>query len=345
MQTKTTSKVIVYHDETKIHSLKGHVLLFIPPNLTIREEETLCGTFENEIEARKLIYDKIMEVRENHSALGHKFHFADISGKEWTVLNTAEKKLVDVGVDALRRKGAQKFNAPLCCKLAIIYYPSSSKLKSYYRGTRKERILEYDETLLRMLLKGAIHFLYDENNQVEILKIVTDGMPHHREISADRVLQRLLDGEHGQTSPLQTYAKISNNVEIISQSSDHRKHEFDSEEFINANMLQLADMLLGSVNHSCFEEAVTSSSIPPIGSEITNTKGIVAHSVKEILDKKRRRGSGFIYSSHYKSFTLSKAIPQNDGSWSFEEITAREIENYADINQLSLFNCATQRGS
>jgi hypothetical protein len=342
MKTETTSKVVVYHDETGISSLKGHVLLFIPHNLTIRAEPTLCGTFEKDIECKRLIYGKIMELRKNHGALEHKFHFSDISGKEWSEFNTAEKKLVDLGVEALRRKGLQKFNVPLCCKLAIIYYPTSSKLKSYYKGNHKERILRYDETLLRMLLKGAIHFLYDESNQVEILKIIPDGEPHYRKISEGRVLQKLLHKEQAKTSSLQPYVKIANNAEIIPQSSDHRKYELDSEEYIDANMLQLADMLLGSVNHSCYVEATTSSSTPPIGSKIIDKKAIVAYSVKKMLDKKKERGTGFIHSSHYKSFTLSKATPQNNSSWSFKEITTKEAVNHTDVNQPRLFNCATQ---
>jgi hypothetical protein len=335
MKTQTTSKVIVYHDETEIHSLKGHVLLFIPHNLTIREEATLYGPLQNDIECRKLIYDKIMEVRENHGVLEHKFEFSEISGKKWIKWDIAERKMVDLGVDALRRKGAQKFKAPLCCKLAIIYYPASKRL-DLYGGNRKERILRYDETLLRMLLKGAVHFLYDADNQAEILKIITDGEPYHRKINEDRVLQKL-----SETSSLQPYVKISKDAEIIHQSSDHRKYGLDSEEYIDANMLQLADMLLGSVNHSCYKEAITSSSIPPISSVITNKKGIVAYSVKEMLDKKKKRGSGFINSSHYKSFTLSRATPQKNGSWSFEETTAKEGGNHTDVNQLELFNCAT----
>lgn len=176
MKAKTTSKVIVYHDETGISSLKGHALLFIPNNLNTRREQTLYGTLEDDTACRKLIYNKIMEVREKHGALGHKFHFTDIAGTKWGGYNPAERKMVDLGVDALRKNRPQKFNAPLCCKLAIIYYPASSKLKSYYKGDRKERILRYDETLLRMLLKGAIHFLYDANNRVEILKIIYESL-------------------------------------------------------------------------------------------------------------------------------------------------------------------------
>ncbi len=341
MKTKTTSKVIVYHDETGISSLKGHALLFIPNNLNTRREQTLYGTLEDDTACRKLIYNKIMEVREKHGALGHKFHFTDIAGTKWGGYNPAERKMVDLGVDALRKNRPQKFNAPLCCKLAIIYYPASSNLGAYYKGNHKERKLEYGETLLRMLFKGAIKFLYDVNNEVEILKIITDGIPHHRKISEDRVLQRLVDDEQLTIGTLQSYDIISRNAEIIHQSSDHRKYELDSEEFVNANMLQLADMLLGSVNHSCYEEVATSSSIPPIGSKIRNKKGIIAYSVKEMLDKEKQRKSGFIHSSHYKSFTLSKATPQNNGSWSFEKITPKEAVNHTDVNQPRLLNYVT----
>jgi len=338
MKTQTISKVVVYHDETEIFSLKGHILLFIPHNLTIRTEATLCGTFNNDVECRKLVYNEIMDVRQSHGALQHKLHFSDISGKEWTGFNTAEKKLVSLGVEALRRKGVRKFDAPLYCKLAIIYYPTSSVLNSYYNGIYREKIMRYEETLLRMLLKGAIHFLYDTNNQVEILKIICDGEPQHRKISGDRVIKRLLPGEQTETSPLRPYVKISNSTEIIHQSSDHRKYESGSEEFINANMLQLADMLLGSVNHSCYAEVATSSSTPTVGSKIKDKKGIVAYSVKEMLDKKKKRASGFVNSGHYKSFTLSRATPQNNGLWRYEEIIAKDVENHTDVNQPRLFN-------
>ena len=341
MKINTTSKVIVYHDETGISSLKGHALLFIPNNLNTRREQTLYGTLEDDIACRKLIYDRIMEVRKNHGVLEHKFHFSKISGEKWIERDIAERKIVDLGVDALRRKRPQKFNVPLCCKLAIIYYHASNKLKSYYKGNHKERILEYDETLLRMLLKGSVHLLYDVNNQVEILKIITGGEPYHRKISEDRVLQRLTHDEQSTTSQLRPYVSIRQDAEIIHKFSDHKKYQLDSEEYIDSNMLQLVDMLLGSVNHSCYEEAATSSSTPPIGSKIKDKKGIVAYSVKEMLNKKRERGTGFINSSHYRSFALSEASIRN-GSWVFEEVITKELENHTDVNQPRLFNRATQ---
>lgn len=53
--------------------------------------------------------------------------------------------------------------------------------------------MRFNETILRMLLKGAVHYLYDEDNKVKILKIITDGKPYHRKLSEDRIVWRLIE--------------------------------------------------------------------------------------------------------------------------------------------------------
>jgi len=335
MNTQTISRVIVYHDETgepRLH-LKGHALLFIPYDLTIMVETSLYGSLEHpNTNCKQQIYGKIMELRKKHDALGHKFHFTDISGAKWGGYNPAERSMVDIGVDALRRKETRKFDLPLCCKLAIIYYPDKINFK-LYRGSRREKILKDNETLLRFVLKGAVHLLYDANNRVEILKIITDGNPYHRKISEERVLHRLLTSEHSVTSPLRPYVKIPANTEIVHQSSNHRKYALDSEEYLNSNMLQLVDMLLGSAIHSCYVKAVVSSTTPPIGCKVKDKKGIIASPVREMLDKKKERGTGFTHSGHYQSFSLSEAFLRNE-EWDFREMLTKEDSDHTDINQL-----------
>ena len=203
-------------------------------------------------------------------------------------------------------------------------------------GIKEKEKLRYDETLMKMLLKGAAHFLYDDNNKIEILKVISDGNPYHRKINDDRVLWQLIFGDLSGTSSLQDYVTISRNTEIIQQSSQHKDYEVNTEEYINANILQLADMLLGGVIYSCYKGIKISSSTPSIGSEVENKKGIIAYPVKGMLDK-RKRGKNFRYSGHYKSFTLSRASILNE-TWKFENIMTKEIEIVPQTNQLALLD-------
>ncbi len=338
MKTSTKNEVIVYHDVTKLfknRNLKGHIFLFIPYKLTIKQETPLFGMREKYKFPRQSLYDKVAEVRSRYDAF-HRFHFKTISGKKWTKYNVAEKKIVEIGVEALKSKDSRIIGSLLSCKLAIIFYPKSHDLSLYGGDDKKEKKLRYDETLMRMLLKGAVHFLYDDNNKVEILKIISDGDPYHRELSSDRVLWPLIVDDLLGISPLREYAEISKNAEIIQQHSQHKEYKENSEEFINANMLQLADMLLGSVIYSCYKGINVCNISPSVDCEIEDKKAIIAYSVKEMLDK-RKRGRNFVYSSHYKSFSLSKGFIDS-GTWKFENVMTKEFEIDPDSYQVSLFD-------
>jgi len=335
MKESIYSKVIVYHDETKKiekTNLQAHILLLIPIQLTIKRSGTLFGDEENSYQPLKAIYGKIMEIRKKYNAF-HKFHFNRIpkSGK-WTQYNQAERKLIEVGVEALKTKRSSAFSFPLFCKMAIIFYPMVPL--DQYSGERKEKRLRYHETLFRMLLKGAVHYLYDDRHPVEVSKIISDGMPYHRELSEERILWRLIIDDFLGKSPLREYVNISPKCEIIHQSSQHTKFSQDSEEYIHANMLQLADMLLGSVIYSCYRGIKVPLPHPSINKRIEDKKGTIVLPVKEMLDK-RKRGRNFVHSSHYKSFSLSVAYIEN-GNWTFENVITKEIEIIPDAEQLTL---------
>jgi len=337
MKEIVRSKVIVYHDETKQikkMNLKGHILLFIPLNLTVERYGTLLGNEKQTYIPLKEIYNEIMEIRDNYSAF-HKFHFSKIpkAGK-WTKYNQAEKELVQIGIDALKTKRNFIFKSPLFCKMAIIFYPMSSL--DLYRGVSKEKRLRYHETLFRMLLKGAVHYLYDEDHPVELSKIISDGMPYHRKLSDDRILFRLIIDNFLGRSPLREYVSISPDCEIVHQSSKHEDFREDTDEYVHANMLQLADMLLGATIHSCYKDLKIQTRQPRIDQKVDDKRGEVSMPVKEMLDK-RKRGRNFKYSSHYKSFLLSLAYAK-DRNWKFESIMTKEIEILPNAKQLTLID-------
>ena len=337
MSTKTKSDALIFHDETNKageQKLNGHVLLFVPEKLRLFHSKPL---FKEEVELNPLkeLFSKIEELRKKFEAY-HKFHFNEISGNKWTKFDEAGKQLVVIGVDALRSKKTSIFEKPLYCKIAVIFFPTPTpdNLVPYGGDCRKEKIIRFNETVIRMLLKGAVHYLYNEDNRVKILKIITDGKPYHRKLSENRILWRLI--EESLSGNLKSYVEIPLDAEILHLESDHKKHTEGDENYIYANMLQLADMLLGSVIQSCLKGIKWQKLSPNIGEEVKDKKSVIAYPVKEMLDK-RKRGRKFIYSSHYKSFAISKAYIEN-GEWQFEDIMTKEIIINADSSNMILFN-------
>jgi len=300
------SDVIVYHDETGITGkIKGHVLLFVPVITTVKETGGLFGDHQFQVRPLINLFREIENIRAEFKT-DHKFHFSEISGKKWANRNNADKKLVETGVRYLKQNRGY-------CKLGIIFYenPDPRQIENYGGKDKKERELRFGETILRMLLKGTVHYLYNTNHRVRILKIFTDGQPYHRKLDEFRFPD----------------------AELIHLSSSHREHDRDSEEYMHANLLQLADMLLGCSICSCLKDTEVSDANPRIHDIIKDKKGILAYPVKEMLDK-RKRGKGFRNSSHYRAFTISKAYPKDTG-WEFESVMTKEV-NISNTGQLTL---------
>jgi len=219
--------------------------------------------------------------------------------------------------------------------MAVIFFPNPvpSNLEFYGGEDKREKQLRFMETLLRMLLKGAIHYLYSTNHKVRISKIITDGQPYHRRLSEERVLWRLIKQQL--IDEVRLYATIRLDSEIIHLPSDHKMFSPESEDYFHANMLQLADMLLGSTVQSCLKGIVWESVNPRTGQKVNDKKSIIAFPVKEMLDK-RKRGKNFRHSGHYRSFTISKAYIK-DQQWQFENILTQDLKIDACTGQINLF--------
>jgi len=324
------SEVIVYHDETKNagnENLKGHVLLFVPVMTEIESDGGLFEPQTTQIRPWNEFSKRVEEIREEFKA-DHKFHFSEISGKKWTKYDEAVGRFVRFGIESLKQKNDRH---ALFFKLGIIFYenPKPINIAAYGGKIKEEQVLRFEETILRMLIKGAVHYLYDNNHKVKILKIITDGQPYHRRLNEFRVLERLIE-------EVRDYADISDEAELIHLSSDHKNHDRNTEEYIHANMLQLADMLLGSSIHACLKDVHYQETHPRIGTPVSDKKGIIAYPIREMLDK-RKRGRNFRHSSHYKAFTISKSFIRND-QWEFENVMTKEILINTELQQLSLFD-------
>jgi hypothetical protein len=315
MVCPTQSDVFIYHDETTLAertNLKGHVFLIVPNSLSVDKDSAqrsldLCRPPDCEsISPLNLMHQEIMKVRSKYDAF-HKFHFSRIAGKKWNNKNNAERDALETLIDSLRNRKLARFNEPLHCKLAIIFYLSTTL--DLYGGNRTERQYRYYETTLRILLKGSLHYLYDNNNKVKVHKIISDGSPYHRELNYDRIVKPLLaDGS------MKEYAQVSPNTEIVHLISNHKRYDEDSVEFKHCTMLQLADLVLGSVRYT--ETSLKLTAIPPTGTLVENKKAIFSYPIKQML-REWRRDEHSRRCNYYKSISVTDASLRND-KWDFK---------------------------
>ena len=280
-------KVTIYHDETKNtfgKNIWGHGILFVPDRTKLN---------------LMLDLNKAREFTNCYS----KLHLTDVSESCSSQKYNCIKRLIELGVEYLKRRHG--------CKLGIIFFDKGTANLSLYAGNKKERLLRFVETLLRFVLKGCVHYLYDEDWNIIINGIITDGNPWHRRLDEFRILDIL-------RPELRIYVEIDNNAEITSVHSNHKDSRCSDSE--SAQLLQLTDLLLGSVVQSCCRNL-----------KLKSKKELIVRPIKDMLDK-RKRGSGFKNSTHYKSFTLSLAKVTNS-NWTFEPIYSRDI--VIDSGQIS----------
>lgn len=276
--------------------------------------------------------DEIYTLRNKLGTLDKKFHFSQICGLKWSKHDEIQKRAVTVAVDSMKNKRPEFFQSPLYCKLSIIFFnsPTPENLSLYSGNCKKEKDLRFIETMFRIVLKGAGHHLYSSEHNVKILKIITDGHPEHRELNEKRIINKL--SEEQSLGKVKDYIDISE-TEIIHLVSNHKEHKHPSEEYFHANMLQVTDILLGSVMQSCFKGINYQRLNINFREEVKDKKSLIAYPVKNMLDK-RKRGNNFKNSGHYKSFAISSASII-DEQWCFEDIMTKKIE--IDNGQLKLF--------
>jgi len=312
---QSSNEVVIYHDETKnVNSgkYKGHVFLFVPIKATIIHNSPLLGLDIEEYNPSNIFYEKILELRKTYQ-INHKLHFSEIAGRRWSKTDIGVRMMSEVSVEALKHKFVQMFKKPILCKLSIMFYPKKPNFNLYGGGARKEQQLRYDETIMRIMLKGALHYLYDATNKIRFVALYSDGKPDHRPLDFERVVHRIkYDGQYGRT-PLRDYVEFSPNAQVIHLQSDHNLYPASDEKYKHANFLQLADILLGSVIRSCYSGIQTSENLPKIRSiigEPKHKKDIIACPVWKMLEKRNRK-KGFKNSGHYKTFSLNELTFEN----------------------------------
>jgi len=337
--TQTNSSVVVYHDETRNANqgkYRGHIFFFVPQVINVSHGQALFGQDAHTYNPTALLCEKISALRTEFDLSTEKLHFTDISGRKWGRSEEGYRVMMEVLVDSLRHKFPQIFKVPLSCKLAVIFYPKKCDV-DMYGGTGKERYLRHDETVMRMLLKGALHYLYDDSNEVSIDAIYTDGQPMHRPLNDERVIDRLRNDDQYGRKPLREYVDLANTAQLIGIDSDHTKYDLSSPEYKHSNFLQLADLLLGAVVRSCYSCTRRCRNLPRIGTSLTaqDKKAIIPYPVMEMLEKKKR-GVGFKNSGHYKAFSLTE-LTFKDSAPDFKELMAQEPTIFSNTPEFDFY--------
>lgn len=304
------SEIIAYHDETAQTgpngNLSGHILYFVPRRLRkYNAQSTLFNQLETEYNPQAVLLERINNVLKEADLSHHKFHFTTRTGTKWTEYAETYRRFIKIGVDSLRHKNPKYLPKPAHCKMAVMFYPSGTDV-SIFGGEGKERYLRHDETIIRWLLKGALHRLYDTDHEVKVVGIVSDGHPDHRDLDDWRILERMQYDDGPRTSDLRDYVSIAKVAQIIHLSSDPEKHE-GGRSLEHCRMLQLADLLFGAVRRSHFKDIRGCSDAPRVGERLRQwkKKDVLSVPVRRMLDK-RNRGAGFKHSGHFSTFTVSK---------------------------------------
>lgn len=294
----TLDKVIIYHDESTSQPF-AHSFLVIPTR------------------SKNALISKLYEARDEYKC-DSKLRFSDISGSKETKKDKCMKKWIGLAVEGLRQKGQKRsiFPSSLNCKFFVIFMRHLSEMEESLLGGeyRKEKELRKYETLLRIGLKGGLHYCYSSEYKVKLVGFITDGMPWHRNLDDRRILDKL----HNEC---REYVEIPSIVEIKSVFSNHKDSKCTNKD--DAQLLQLCDLLLGATIHSCERN-----------SRIRSKKEILSRPVRNLINK-TKRGRYFKRSGHYKAFSISKGKIVNN-LWQFQQITTRERTSVS--TQKELFN-------
>ena len=271
-------KVRIYHDESKEalgKSVWGHGLLFVPE----RSKKSLLG-----------------DLRGIRQTVGYngKLRFADISESVYTPKYKCAKAWVEAGAVYLERKKG--------CKLGVIFFDTNAANLELYSGDKKEQKLRFVETVLKMVLQGSVHYLYNENWRIKIEEIITDGEPWHRKLDEHRIIERIV-------ANVRNYVEFLPDAGIRAVFSDHGDNRCDDAE--SAELLQLTDLLLGSMIQTCLKRTVGGSK-----------RDIISKPIREVLNK-RKRGKGFKNSRHFRSFSVSLATIENN-KWMFNDLLTKD---------------------
>ncbi|MBX7184807.1 MAG: hypothetical protein K1Y01_06625 [Vicinamibacteria bacterium] len=282
----------------------------------------------------ELVPEEVWKIR-RHAALEKKrLHFSKLSGRQWTKYDAGHRAIADFAAEALRRKPSKALGTPCALRVAAMFYGAKADLAMYGGGQREEQHLRHDETVLRILLKGAAHYLFGPDDPIRVVDLVTDGQPGYRPLSSSRILHRLHAEEASGRSPLRDYVKLSDDAAIRGHATDHKNFLPGSKEDRDSQFLQLADLFLGAISRSCFDAVAPWPKHPLLGPFDGSKKDIIAHPIREVLAK-AARGASFRHGGHYRTFSVGQVRFGPDAVW-FSRLTPKNYDPQLPVPQLDL---------
>lgn len=295
---------LLYHDESKKDGY-WHGIYLIPES------------------SKKIILEKINYIRENNNFDGV-VTFKNVRKKNRIFhLNSS---FLQLGIASLIQT-SKAFSHP-------IYFGKRVKGKKQYEqleakiGAKfilfKERddhknmsnFLDYGgkvETTFRMGLKGGLHLLGSESNEIHIEKFHFDGHKHYgRRIDRDRIINRL--------QGLSQYCKISNGDDLIDdRTSNHIKK--GSQSYDDCQLLQLTDVLVGSFRYQ-------------LSSEINSIYEGLTKPATSLISRYLKGAKRMSNSRWRDSFSMSECYLE-DNQWKFQTI---EINANQQNKEMTLFD-------
>ncbi|CAM1346955.1 hypothetical protein [Tenacibaculum insulae] len=280
----------LYHDESKIDGFWHGILLV--PNSKKKELLELLGT-----------------VRKN-TKFSYEIGIKKVKNKKGKITNCAEGFL-NVGIASLISQNKN-------LKYPIDLMHTNNGIKEYKQiipniGTKfilfreknnlkkVENYPDYGsfiETSFRIGLKGGIHFLGNNENEINITKMHFDGHEHYgRKLDKRRIIDRL--------NGLRNYCNIENTTNLIDDRNSNHNNA-NSQSYIDCQFLQLTDLLIGAFRSN-------------LGFETKDIHRKIGIQTKDLIEKYRKGNVRMQNSRWNNSFCLSQCELSNQG-WKFEHL-------------------------
>lgn len=289
----------IYHDECKDAGY-WHGFLFVPR--TSREEllELMARARENVGYHHRLHYVSIGQATKPH-------HEKYMVAEAWTSIGCAalqQHKIDKSPPIVLLGKHPRTKTAPeyrvltrlLRCKFVLLRERDTHK-KMYASMTQLECI----ETTFRMAMKGGVHKLFNDAEQIQIGNVFIDGDEQYigafgRTFGVDRTLRRFAPESRN-------YVSFVDGPKLIPQRSDHTKIE-KSQDPENSQLLQLCDVLIGGFRfHTCIADR-------------NHPRFNISLPCKTLLDYEQENRARMAQSRYYNGFSLQQTWIEND-EWRF----------------------------
>ncbi|MEX1014335.1 MAG: hypothetical protein WDZ80_04210 [Candidatus Paceibacterota bacterium] len=294
----------LYHDESKVDGY-WHGIYLLPEH------------------SKRLILDKIKYIRENNNFDGvvsfknvkrknRIFHlkssFLQLGIASLIQTNKAFSHPIYFGKRVNGKKQYEQFGVKIGAKFILFREKDDHKKMSNF--------LDYGgkvETTFRMGLKGGIHMLGSEKNEINIEKFHFDGHKQYgRRVDSDRIINRL--------NGLRKYCKISNGENLIDDRSSNHTKKF-CQSYDDCQLLQLTDVLVGSLRYQLSSEKKL------VYEELT--RPVTSLTSRYFSGPKRMANSRW-----RDSFSMSECYLE-DNLWKFQAV---EIKSEQQKNELTLFD-------